>query len=168
MGVMDSPRKGARISREEQQLASLTDAVRELRSEISVLTRQRDLTKSLRDQETLVEKLKLEKDRLVEANDRKVRETEHQTGLLRRQVDQDQANAKKQADLAAQQAKLEVREENLTADKNRFAEEVKFQRDFMQAEIGRLENLIKAVLNRVPVVEVKAGGSVSARQGDDD
>lgn len=154
-----------------EQIAALTDQVAELNSEISTLTRQRDRTRELHDLEDQVEKIKLERDRLKEQHAREIRETEHQTGLLRRQVDQDQANAKVKAELAAQEAKLEVREENLQADKDRFAAEVAFQRQFMEREVGRLEGLIKEVLARVPKIEVKAGGQASARsrrEEDDD
>ena len=64
-----------------------------LRVDVKALKSERDETaerNKLRDQ---IEQLRREKATLTEDNARKVRETEHKTGLLRQKTDQDIANA---------------------------------------------------------------------------
>lgn len=167
MGIMSPPAKSLKLTRAEQQLTELIAQIGELTGEVRGLKRQRDRTQELADLEDQVANLKREKELLTEQSDRKVRETEHSTGLLRTQVEAERKQSQRDAELAAKAAKLEVREENLQADKDRFAEEVRFQREFMQGEVNRLERMIGEVLARVPKVEIKAGGQASARSRDE-
>jgi len=104
-----------------------------------------------------IERLKREQARLVEENDRKIRETEHKTGLLRAKQEQDVAHARRQA-------VLEVREENLAADKTRFKEEMDFQRRHLQGEVDRIDGVLRAILERLPVIDVELTGGAGTRR----
>lgn len=127
-----------------------------LRADVKALRSERDETaerNKLRDQ---IEQLKREKATLTEDNDRKVRETEHKTGLLRQKTGQDIDNAKRETE-------LKVREENLKADKQRFAGEMEFQRKHLQGEVDRIDGVLKAILERLPVIDVALSGSAAPR-----
>ena len=74
-------------------------------------------------------------------------------GLLKKQQDHEVANARRETT-------LEVREQNLAADKQRFADEMTFQREHMQREVDRFDGIAKALMERLPVIEVSLDGSV--------
>ena len=127
-----------------------------LRADVKALKSERDETAErnrLRDQ---IEQLKREKATLAEESARKIRETEHKTGLLKQKTDQDIANAKRETE-------LKVREENLKADKQRFAGEMEFQRKHLQGEVDRIDGVLKAILERLPVIDVALSGGVAPR-----
>ena len=122
------------------------DELAKLSGEIKALRLEKDQTLDLISLRKSVEDLKLEKGRLVEENDRKIRETEHRVGLLRKQQEQDVANTKRETTLT-------VREENLSKDQERFKAEMEFQRTHLQQEIDRIDDILKKVLERLPNVE---------------
>ncbi len=128
-----------------------------LRADVKALKSERDETaerNKLRDQ---IADLKREKAQLTEDNDRKIRETEHKTGLMRTRTDQDIANAKRETE-------LKVREENLKADKQRFAGEMEFQRKHLQGEVDRIDGILRAILERLPSIDVALTGDVAPRR----
>ena len=137
---------------EDAERARLADELAGLRAEIKALRDERDSVQELTDLRRSVEKLKLEKDRLAEDNARKIRETEHKVGLLKTKQDHEVANAKRET-------KIEVREENLSADKKRFEDEMKFQREHMQREVDRFDGIAKALMERLPTIEVELSGA---------
>ena len=141
----------------------LADEIAGLRGDIKALRAERSATARASGLEREVEQLKLEKAGLVEANAREIRETEHSVGLLRKRLEQDRANAAEESRLAAEKAKLEVRQENLAADKQRFADEMKFQREHLQREVDRIEGILGKVLERLPNIETSLNGRVSAQ-----
>ena len=128
-----------------------------LRADIAALKPERDEAATLTRLRDQVDALKREKAQLAEDNDRKIRETEHKTGLLKRGTDQDIANARRETELA-------VREENLKADKQRFADEMEFQRTHLQGEVDRIDSVLKAILERLPVIDVALEGAAAPRR----
>jgi hypothetical protein len=125
-----------------------------LRADVKALKSERDETaerNQLRDQ---IEQLKREKATLTEDSARKVRETEHKTGLLKTKQEHEVANARRETELA-------VREENLKADKQRFADEMKFQREHLQREVDRIEGILGKVLERLPDISAAFDGSLN-------
>jgi hypothetical protein len=133
----------------------LADELAQLKAQVKALRAERDNTRGVTELTQELERLKIEKDRLVETNDRKIRETEHRVGLLKKQQDQDVANAKRET-------KLEVREENLTADKDRFKAEMAFQREHLQREVDRIEGILTKVLERLPNIDATLTGNLTA------
>lgn len=135
----------------------LADEIADLRAEIKALRTERDSTAAVSKLRDDLAALKREKATLVEDNDRKIRETEHKVGLLRTQQEHEVANAKRETTLS-------VREENLKADKQRFADEMKFQRDHMQREVDRFDGIAKALMDRLPVIEVDLSGRAATKK----
>lgn len=101
-----------------------------------------------------IDELRREHARLEEDSARKIRETEHKTGLLKIKQEHEVANAKRETE-------LKVREENLKADKQRFADEMKFQREHLQREVDRIEGILGKVLERLPDISAAFEGSLT-------
>jgi hypothetical protein len=91
--------------------------------------------------------LEIQKSQKQEEHDKQERELRHMIGL-----------EKKRQEFEIQQAKsetsLKVREENLAADKERFANEMKFQNDRFTTEVKYLKDMIGEILGRLPTVTV--------------
>lgn len=141
---------------DESERTRLADELAQLKTQVKALRAERDETRGLNELKREIEELKLSKARLVEENDRKIRETEHKVGLLKLKQDHDVDNAKRET-------KLEVREENLKADKDRFKAEMDFQRDHLQREVNRIESILTKVLDRLPDVNASLTGSLSPK-----
>lgn len=144
--------RGDRKTKDDEKYAELIEQrdkivteLAGLRAEVKALRTERDRTAEVNGLAEQIETLKRERDRLVEAQDRKLRETEHRVGLLRTQQEQD-------VEHKTREAVLKVREENLAADKNRFKAEMDFQREHLQREVSRVEEILKTVLDHLPSV----------------
>ena len=148
------------FGKHDDERQHLADELSGLKAEIKALRTERDKTAQLTQLKRDVEDLKLEKARLVEDNDRKIRETEHKVGLLKIKQDHDVGNARRET-------KLEVREENLAADKQRFADEMTFQRKHLQGEVNRIESILSKILDRLPTIEVELTGPAKTRKRED-
>ena len=128
-----------------------------LRADVKALKAERDETAErnrLRDQ---IEELKREKATLAEDSARKVRETEHKTGLLKVKQEHDVEHARRMA-------VLEVREENLAADRERFAAEMAFQREHFDKRADDQDKLLQAILERLPAIDVSLEGSAAPKR----
>ena len=99
-----------------------------------------------------IEDLKISRGRLEEDNARSLREVEHKVGLERMRQDQD-------IKAATRDALLTVREENLTADRARFEEQMKFHEVQFTEQVDYLKGMVASVLEALPSmhVEVNAG-----------
>lgn len=102
---------------------------------------------SLREQ---VEVLEIEKARKQEEFAREKREIEHKVGLERKRQEFEVTAATREATLAA-------REENLTADRKRFEDQMKFHEKRFGEEVGYLKGMIEQILGRLPDVSVTGG-----------
>ena len=148
------------FTRRDDERQHLADELAGLKAEIKALRTERDSTATLSRLKREIEDLKLQKERLVEDNERKIRETEHKVGLLKTKQDHDVEHARRQT-------KLEVREENLAADKQRFADEMDFQRKHLQGEVDRIESILGKILDRLPTIEVELTGGAKTRKRED-
>lgn len=97
-------------------------------------------------QETLIH-LQIEKDRRDEEFEKKEREIEHKVGLER-------TRQKFEIDNAKREATVTVREENLTADRTRFEDQMKFQQERFTEEVKYLKEMVGQVLKRLPSAEI--------------
>lgn len=138
------------------ELERVTTELAGLQAQVKALRTEKDHTVELNTLKTSIENLKIEKSRLTEDNDRKVREVEHKTGLLRTQQEHEVTNA-------TREATLKVREENLDADKKRFKDEMDFQRTHLQKEVDRIEKILETVLGRLPDVTAHIGHDTKAK-----
>ncbi|KKK93068.1 hypothetical protein LCGC14_2696590, partial [marine sediment metagenome] len=80
---------------------------------------------------------------------KKDREIEHKVGLER-------TRQKFEGEQAKREAIVTVREENLTADRTRFEEQMKFQQDRFTEEVKYLKEMVGQVLKRLPTAEIIA------------
>lgn len=142
--------------RHDAERASLAEELSGLRADVKALKSERDETAErnrLRDQ---IAELKREKATLTEDSARKIRETEHKTGLLKTRQEHDVEHARRMA-------VLEVREENLAADRERFEAEMKFQRDHFDQRADKQDEILKAILERLPAIDVALTGGATPR-----
>lgn len=138
-----------------------TDVLNQLcnvRAELAGLREERDNTREVNSLKREITDLTIRKDKLEEDNARELREAEHKAGLLLTASEQDVANAKRETT-------IEVREENLKADRARFDEHMRFRDEHFQREIARFQELAQGLMDRLPVIEVslEGGASTAAR-----
>lgn len=96
-----------------------------------------------------IETLKIEKARKQEEYDRREREVEHKVGLERKRQEFESEATKREV-------RLEVREENLDADRKRFEEQMKFERERLEKQVDALNSLVEKLLVRLPSAEIFA------------
>lgn len=124
---------------------ALTDALEEMQPEESVS----GLSKKISDQRKELETLKIEKARREEEFEKREREIEHKVGLERTRQEFEMEQAKREATVT-------VREENLSADRKRFEEQMKFQEERFTKEVGYLKEMLEAIVQRLPSAEFTA------------
>jgi chromosome segregation ATPase len=127
------------------EIERLTEEIALLKGEVKGLRTERNHTARLNELETEINTLEISKSKLIEDNDKKVRETEHAVGLLRKQQEQDHEHA-------VRMAKLEVGEENLTKEREAFTKELEFRTSQMAGEMDRFEKITEKILDRLPDV----------------
>jgi len=139
-----------------EAMESATHELAEVRGEVKALRAERDVTTERDRLKREVTDLQIAKDRITEDNLREQRETEHKVGLLIERQAEDLAAARRETE-------LKLREENLTADKARFNDHMKFEREHTKREIDRVEAILGEVIKRLPDVtaalRVNAGPS---------
>ncbi len=108
-----------------------------------------DLNKRVRELRESVETAEIKSGRQAEEREKKDREIEHKIGLERKRQEFEITQAKRETTVV-------VREENLEADKQRFKDEMEFQRDHLQTEIKSLRDLVNNMLKRLPSAEIYA------------
>ena len=113
-----------------------------------------DLNKEARALREKLVTLEIQKDRKDEEFAKERREIEHKVGLERTRQEFEVKNAKREATVT-------VREENLTADRDRFEGQMKFQNERFTTEVEYLKEMVGQVLKRLPdasiYTEVKGG-----------
>ena len=100
-----------------------------------------------------IEDLKIAKSRLTEEHAREDRELRHMIGLEKKRQEVEVEQATKSAVLA-------VQEENLAADRKRFADEMAFQRSRFEEEVGYLKGMMADIRARLPNVNVALEGKM--------
>ncbi len=103
----------------------------------------------LSDLKKSIAQLEIDRDKKQEGFDRREREVEHKVGLERKRQEFEIEQAKRET-------VTKVREENLAADKERFAAEMKFQRERLEGEVNALRTLVEQLLERVPSAQIFA------------
>jgi len=96
-----------------------------------------------------ISKLEIDRDKKKEEFDRREREVEHKVGLERKRQEFEIQQAKRETT-------VQVREENLKSDKERFKAEMDFQRERLEGEVASLRTLVGQLLERLPSAEIIA------------
>lgn len=150
--------------RESMQLENVAEEIREATAALARIEGKLDASSdvlSLTDQiaDLKKEKVSLEigKDKLVEDNDRKIRETEHKVGLVQKRQDFEIEAAKRGA-------QLDVREENLKEQEKRFEKHIEFVSERFNEQVSYLQDILGKVLERLPDVNVALGGETGGEK----
>ncbi len=140
-----------------QERRALTKEVVELRNTIGTLTGDEAHLRARATHINAIEKLKTEvsdltiaKGKLVEEHARSTREVEHMIGLQR-------SRQKLETEQAATTATLEVREENLAAERKQFEKNMEFMTERFDKEVEYLKEIADKILARLPDVNVALG-----------
>lgn len=154
------------LTREDKN--ELVTKIAELRGDIKGLKAERDATREeLRladevvDLKRKVEDLKIGEDRIKERHARERREVEHDVGLLRKRQEFELEAAKRET-------QLDVREENLTAERERFERDMNFRTEQLDQQIGYLKELMGKLFERLPSISTTLRGALvsAASNGD--
>ncbi|HEY8057133.1 MAG TPA: hypothetical protein VID94_00210 [Acidimicrobiales bacterium] len=131
----------------KDQIASLEVAIKHRSKESELVVEANALRES-------IAKLNIDKDRIVEANAREKREVTHMVGLERKRQEFEAEEARKGIERAREEAVLDVRQENLKAERDAFQKEMDFREQRFTAEVGYLKDLMAQILERLPTVTV--------------
>lgn len=131
-----------------EEVRRLSKQVAQLQGEKDAIDQARALISEKLDLAAEVEQLKIEKSRKEEEFARERRELEHSTGLHRKQSEWERKQA-------VEEAKITVREENLSAERKRFEDQISFHKEQIKAEVDRMEKLIAGLMERLPTVTVE-------------
>lgn len=132
------------------QLEELSAQVAELRGESRAIREVTGLTNEVNKLKNEITDLEISKSKITEENERERREIEHKVGLEKTRQGQE-------LELGLRQAKLEVQEENLQAEKTRFDENVKFIKDETADTRKLVTELLDAVKNMAGVKAPNGG-----------
>lgn len=95
-----------------------------------------------------LETLRIEKGRKEEEFAKKEREIEHKVGLERKRQEFEIEQAKRET-------AVQVREENLSADRKRFEEQLEFHQQRFETEVKYLHEMAEKLMERLPSAEIK-------------
>lgn len=122
---------------------ALSSALRDLKEIQSVVDLRNDVTVlTARKTELEIQVSKLKEDR-----DRNDREIEHKIGLERKRQEFEISAGKREA-------VLQVQQENLNKDKQRFEEQMKFNTERLTEETKYLKDLMTQILKRLPDISL--------------
>lgn len=159
----------------DERLDALTEEIRTLAKRVAELKGERDavgseakLLKTISELEKEKTSKEIELDRVNEDHEREKREIDHKIGLHRQRVEQE-------IELSRKEAVLDVREENLKKDRERFEQEMDYTRKRFSEEVERLTTLQKEILERLPkwsvdrkMTEAIAVGAKNGNDADED
>ena len=101
--------------------------------------------------------LQIDKDRIEEGFAKERREIEHKVGL-------EQTRQAQELELGKREAQAEVREENLSKDKDRFEEQMKFNTERFEREYTAMRAIITEVLTRLPNITEHVSLSLGGKE----
>lgn len=141
-------------SREEKEL------IQRLR-QLKGLDQVGDLTAELIALKKKVTDLEIQRAQKQEEWDRGDRELRHMIGLEKKRQEFE-------IDAAKKETTITIREENLAADRQRFADEMAFQRKRFEEEVKYLKDMMGDILARLPNIsmEIHRGPSVEVVRRD--
>ena len=131
-----------RIRKIAEEIAA--NAARKVDEELAQLRSLHDASAKLKQLREQIETLTIEKSRKDEEFAKREREIEHKVGLERKRQEFEVEAAKRETTVT-------VREENLKADRDRFENEMKFQRERFTEEVGYLKGMLEQVLTKLGV-----------------
>lgn len=107
-----------------------------------------DLSKEVENLREQRNQLIIDKSLINEKYEKREREIEHKLGLERQRQEQE-------LKLSIREQTVKIREENLTADRDRFSKEMEFVTKRFEQETGYLKDMIKPLLDALPKMTIK-------------
>lgn len=142
------------VSREEKEL------VTRLRTLGTSGTSEAALSAEVITLKTQIASLTIEKSKIVEDFEKRERELKHMVGLEKNRQEQERKQHLVEVDQAKTSATLQVRAENLAADKKRFEEQLAFNTERFSTMETYLKDMMGDILKRLPNVNVRLKGDV--------
>ena len=156
MGLFDKkPDRRAELEAQlSDQVLELRDSIARLEATLKVKSKETELTATANALKEQIAQLNIDKDRIVEANERDKREVTHMVGLERKRQEFEAEQARAGIETARKEAVLEVKTENLKAEREAFKKEMDFREQRFEEEVGYLKDLMGQILERLPTVTV--------------
>ena len=141
-----------RLEELTEEIKTLAKRVAALRGEKDALSEARSLHEEVLHLKETIEDLKIKELRLKEEQDKEKRETRHMVGLERKRQEFEFEQKEQEIDQARREAMLEVREENLAAEREAFEKNMEFMTNQLNAQIADTKDILSQVLERLPNV----------------
>ena len=132
-----------------KEIVDLRKAVEDLTAKKSAVKREIELSDEIVRLKTQVSDLEIKKSQKQEEHDKQERELKHMIGLEKKRQEFEITQAVRETTVL-------VREENLTADKERFEGQMRFQEDRFKQEVDYLKAMMGDILKRLPTINVEA------------
>lgn len=146
MGLFGTNPTSQRFDDLMDQLSDLKQAVAEIKGEREATSKLRSMEQEYTKTKQALVDLQIDFDREKEKHEREKREVEHLVGLERKR-----SEFERQQGVA--EAKVAVREENLTAERERFEDQMKFITTRFEKEVEQSKELMMDILARLPKIE---------------
>lgn len=141
------------------RLSTVSKELAELRGTFDTAKDAAGLTKQVRTLRQEISTLEVEQSKLTERHEREQRETEHMVGLQRKRGEFEIESARREA-------VLEVREENLKAEREQFSTQMAFEKQQFDGQVKYLQDLMGQILKRLPTIGVDLSGEASPTVGE--
>lgn len=131
------------------QIVNLLERVQsEANNKLDKIKDYLDLTKEVDKLRESLNVMTIEKSQINEKYEKREREIEHKLGLER-------LRQETELKLGLREQTVKIREENLTADRDRFTKEMAFVTQRFEQETGYLKDMIKPLLEALPKMTIK-------------
>ncbi|MGJ0510216.1 MAG: hypothetical protein ACR652_24480 [Methylocystis sp.] len=134
----------------------LVAALTNVETELSSIKSMSDLSAKVKELREELEALQAATARKQEEFDRRERDVEHKIGLERKRQELEQQKQQLELTASKREAIVQLREENLAADRKRFAEQMEFHDQRFTQEVTYLKEIIGDIAKRLPSAEIYA------------
>lgn len=141
----------ATIEKLTEEIRSLSSRVAALKGEQDYLTEARQHADTINELKTRIETMRIEKMRLEEERARDDRELEHKLGLERKRQEWEHEKAMQEVDSARREALIELREENLEAQRESFDKQMQFITKRFEKEIKAQREMLERLVPDINV-----------------
>ncbi len=134
----------------------LVAALTNVEAELASIKSMSDLSAKVKELREEMESLQAATARKQEEFDRRERDVEHKIGLERKRQELDQQRQAMELSASKREAIVALREENLAADRKRFAEQMEFHDQRFTSEVSYLKDMLGDIVKRLPSAEIYA------------
>lgn len=132
----------------EKQIVELVDRIKDSAdTKLDKIKTYLDLSQEVDKLRGQVSELEVTKSQINEKYEKREREIEHKLGLERLRQEQE-------LKLGLREQTVKIKEENLTADRDRFTKEMTFVTQRFEQETGYLKDMIKPLLEALPKMKI--------------